>query len=365
MGRLRRKLAEYYQTEGKNDSLIIELPRGRFKLSFEERQQSENAAPASAHGMPARFARSVVLLALALAVTLAFGTYFAIGYWQMEQNTDIFRGMWTSELNQLWQPFLDAKHPLILSIVNPPFAEFKGFGVFRDRSLTTWEDFVKSPAVGAIRKSLKNPDVEFSAYYTPGGEVNASFLIGKLLGARVPTLSLLRTQKLSWQQLADNNVLYVGAPAFFADQLNGMPAELELLSVAGGIRNLRPRPGEPAEFIDKVTSPDLSDGGDGECYALVTHVPGPLETTDVESFTAGRTAVRMAAVQSFTDKAFAQMLVSKMKSADGQLSRYYQVVLRVKFREGVPTETTYVLHRELHASGHGSAQTEVSTTSRP
>jgi hypothetical protein len=114
-----------------------------------------------------------------------------------------------------------------------------------------------------------------------------------------------------------------------------------------------------------VTSPDLADGGDGEGYALVTHVPGPLETTDVETFTAGRTAVRMAAVQSFADKAFSGILVGKMKNAYGQLPRYYQVVLRVKIRGGVPTETTYVLHRELHATGHGSAQTEVSTTSRP
>ena len=32
--RLRQKLDEYYRTEGKNDPLIIELPKGRFKIAW-------------------------------------------------------------------------------------------------------------------------------------------------------------------------------------------------------------------------------------------------------------------------------------------------------------------------------------------
>jgi hypothetical protein len=366
MGRLRRKLAEYYQTEGKDDPVVIELPRGRFKLSFEEHQPYAYATAVSVTEARPPSRGPVKMLATALVLTMAWAAFFTASYWRVQQSTDIFRDMWTPELNVLWQPFLEGRRPLVLTINNPPFAEFKGFGVYRDRSLTTWEEFVKSPSVEAIRKSLKNPQVEESAYYTPGGEVNASFLIGKLLGARLPALSLLRSQKLSWQQLADNNVLYVGAPSFFAEQLNGMPVELQFLNVDRGIKNLHPQALEPAEFSDNVTSLGLADGGDGECYALITHVPGPQETTDVESFTAGRTAVRMAAVQSFTDKAFARILVSKMTKPSGEFPRYYQIVLRVKFREGVPTETTYILHRELHAAVRFSPpEPQVSTTSRP
>src|SRR5579871_4784898 len=36
VGRLRQKLAEYYRTEGKDDPLVIDLPKGRFKLTCEE-----------------------------------------------------------------------------------------------------------------------------------------------------------------------------------------------------------------------------------------------------------------------------------------------------------------------------------------
>ena len=37
VGRLRQKLAEYYRTEGKEDEFLIDLPKGRFKLTCEHR----------------------------------------------------------------------------------------------------------------------------------------------------------------------------------------------------------------------------------------------------------------------------------------------------------------------------------------
>src|SRR5579871_1000260 len=36
VSRLRQKLAEYYRTEGKNDAMLVDLPKGRFKLTCEE-----------------------------------------------------------------------------------------------------------------------------------------------------------------------------------------------------------------------------------------------------------------------------------------------------------------------------------------
>ena len=43
----------------------------------------------------------------------------------------------------------------------------------------------------------------------------------------------------------------------------------------------------------------------------------------------------------------AAYLVSKLRNKSGAIPRYYQLVLRVKFKGGVPIETSYVLHREL------------------
>jgi len=44
IGRLRQKLSEYYREEGKDDELVVDLPKGRFRLICEPR----SAAVASA-----------------------------------------------------------------------------------------------------------------------------------------------------------------------------------------------------------------------------------------------------------------------------------------------------------------------------
>ena len=81
----------------------------------------------------------------------------------------------------------------------------------------------------------------------------------------------------------------------------------------------------------------------GVVYALVTHLPGPLGSNEVDSFTSNRSAGYVAAVQAFSDPKFAATVVEKLKAASGgHMPRYYQVVLRVRFRDDVPTETTCV-----------------------
>src|SRR6202795_3580675 len=47
MARLRQKLGEYYRTEGLTDSIIVDLPKGAFKVTFEPRPASvaPEAAP--------------------------------------------------------------------------------------------------------------------------------------------------------------------------------------------------------------------------------------------------------------------------------------------------------------------------------
>src|SRR5258708_13054947 len=41
MGRLRQRLAEYYRSEGKDDPIVVDLPKGRFRLTFDHRSESD------------------------------------------------------------------------------------------------------------------------------------------------------------------------------------------------------------------------------------------------------------------------------------------------------------------------------------
>jgi hypothetical protein len=362
VGRLRQKLAEYYRGEGKDDEIVVDLPKGRFRLICQHRQSLAEPLPIAdsipaivPHIRPAsdpavdgrRLFRPVPLAILGgLLLVLLVGSLFAYQTWRV-RDAAVVEGL-TPELSKLWAPFLKSRRPLIISIEDPLFAEVRSNpGVyFRDRSMNEWKDVVNSPAVKTLTGTLKQTDIQPSRYYTAFGEVDASFMFGKLLGPHAQNLSLVRTSQLSWQQLADNNVVFVGVQNLFFNQLRGMPIEPQLIPELEGIRNINPAPGEPALYQDKYSTAPAEEG---MMYALVTHLAGPLGHNDVESFTSVRSAGYVAAVRWFTDPGFARILVPKLEqAAGGKMPRYYQVLLKVKFKDNVPTEMTYVLSKVLH-----------------
>ncbi len=354
VGRLRQKLAEYYRAEGKEDEFVIDLPKGRFKLTCEQRAAPADPSPPPSPVLPREPDHSSatgsppLLMWLALPIALAVAVYFSLQAWHPKATRASSIPGWTSELQELWGPFVDSKQPLILSIEDPLFVELNSEpGIYyRDKSLNQWKDVIGSPAVAALQGAVSKPDIQPSRYYTAYGEVDVSFLLGKLLGPREQNFSIVKTSQLSWQQLADNNVLFVGVQnLFFDEQLHGMPMQPQLVPVQEGIRNVHPEPGEPALFADQYST---APSEEGVAYALVTHLPGPLGSNDVESFTSSRSAGYVGAVQGFTDAKLARVLVAKLTQKQrGKMPRYYQVLLKVKFRDDVPTETTYVLSREL------------------
>ncbi len=124
-----------------------------------------------------------------------------------------------------------------------------------------------------------------------------------------------------------------------------MPIAPQLVPELNGIRDQHPANGQPAFYADEYTT---APSEQGTIYALVTHLPGPNGKNDIESFTSNRSAGYLGAVQSFTDPQFARMLMARLKEATGtRTPRYYQVLFRVLYRDGVPTETKMVLAREM------------------
>jgi len=166
-----------------------------------------------------------------------------------------------------------------------------------------------------------------------------------MLGSRVSLYSLAKSSQVTWQQMSDNNIVFIGVENLFFSQANGMPIQPRLIPVLNGVKNPEPRAGEQAQYVDDYqTAPKET----GTIYALMTHLPGPLGSNEVESFTSNRSAGYVGAVQAFSDPKFARTVVEKLKASNGgHMPRYYQVLLKVKFTDDVPTETTYVLGREL------------------
>jgi hypothetical protein len=361
-------LADYYRGEGVDDRVIIEVPKGCFRLSYEHRVLTTpptvvRPVVEAAHepvDAPltqiktnrryftnrAGYSFASLLFGVMLGAIL-MSTLSWINPWSARAtNVSAFPG-WTPALEDLWGPFVDSKQPVIVAIEAPLFVEIQsGNGIlYRDRMLNDWKDVSSSSAVAALRSALHGAEIEPNQHYTSFIEANISFMIGKLLGPRVQNFSLTRTSDLSWQQLADNNILFVGRQnRSFEQQMTVMPIEEQFQPVPEGIRNVHPRPGEPALFADQIST--IPSPG-GIAYALATHLPGPDGNHDVESFTSNHSAGYVAAVRAFFDPSFSRQIVDKLRqNSGGKMPRYFQILFRVKFRDETPIETTCVLTRQ-------------------
>jgi Tol biopolymer transport system component len=93
-GRLRARLAEYYAGEGKDDGIVIDLPKGGYRPVFRSRDPaSEQAQPGQARLPEGRVRRRVWLAAIAVALALAIGVV-----------------VWVQETERFWRnPLAEAR----------------------------------------------------------------------------------------------------------------------------------------------------------------------------------------------------------------------------------------------------------------
>jgi hypothetical protein len=301
VARLRQKLGEYYRTEGLEDPIVVDLPKGGFKLTFEPREVRPDpiAEQPIATG---RWGRKEIALVAGLLLAIGLAVYFGMRLRQVERTSIQTARDWTPELQQLWEPLVSSKRPLIVC--------------------------------------LSTPDAGSSGPATATGAV----LLGQFLGMlHKQDVLVTSSDQLAAPEIAMGNIVVLG-PVSGNRQMQAMSADRPFVLEPEGIRNMHPAPGEPELFTDKLPR-DPQDTE--ESYALISRVPGLYGNGEVLYLAGNRISSITGEVQAFTDAMFAKTLVSKMKKPDGSLPRYYQVVLKIRSMDTMPIEVSYVTHREL------------------
>jgi len=121
VGRLRQKLAEYYRTEGQDDPVIVDLPKGAFTLIFASRPAAEVAPPVVEATRPAISSREIAL-AGSLLLAIVFAGYFGMRLSKVQKTVDTTSTLqWTPDLQQLWGPLLSSDRPLMVTLSTDPF----------------------------------------------------------------------------------------------------------------------------------------------------------------------------------------------------------------------------------------------------
>ena len=304
VGRLRQKLAEYYRTEGVDDPIIVDLPKGGFRVTFEPKPTAAPAAEAESIAelpravRPTRYWVEVVLVA-SLLVAVGAALYFGTQWWQM-RSQETAQVQWTPELRALWEPLIAENRPLIVAV------------------------------------STARPE-------SSGGTASGVFRLGEFLGKLKTNVQVLQSDQIEAPEIAMGNVVFLGRMVENR-QIQAMTEGRPFVLEADGIHNTQPQPGEPALFADRLPA-DSSDTE--ESFALISRVPGLYGNGQVLYLSGNRVSSITGGVQAFTDPEFARTLVAKMKATSGEVPKYYQVVLKVRSMDDMPIDISYVLHRAI------------------
>ena len=337
-GRLRVKLGEYYSSEGEQDPVLVELPKGTYTLSFHTRQITPKAqlesGSASAEKQKRQRTQHVLLnwsaSILALSILLAAAVAAIVVKWESRSQ---------------------------VAILDPPAAP----AVFR----TFWKGFVSGPEepwvvfsnaafVGRPETGMRyrNPTSDSGAvildHYTGVGEVLAVHEIDRVFHVLNREVRVKRGSLFSLDDAKNNNLIFVGSPAENLS-LRDIPMNQQFVfqRLTSGARagdlavvNLHPRSGEPPLFLASPSNIPLT-----EDYAVVALMRGMNPTESVLMLGGTSTLGTQAAVEYVCHEDSLTQLLNRLKIPSTGEMKPFEVVLHVKVARGVPVESEIVALR--------------------
>jgi hypothetical protein len=330
---LRQKLAAYFETEGADEELRIDVPKGHYLLVFTSRPspvlappvvivRSSNAEGLESHEAPnaplsasaqtsARSRRWLLWLGLGL-VAVALAVFAAVLLSGSRPNRSVAT---------LWRPFLTGDPPLLIY----------SNGVFVGDS--------KSGMRYATLQELQNPPGggHLIDHYTGIGEADGVYELTRLFDSAHATFILKRSHLVTWDEAKQRNLIFIGSPAEnLAAQALPSDAEFTLFSSAeaSGYHNNHPRPGELADYV-RPEHPLNRD------YAIISFLPGMQSGKQMMWLSGLTTLGTQAAVEFASRPESAAELLRATTGPNGKI-RPFDALLETTIIGGVPLKVRLV-----------------------
>src|SRR5438105_12699186 len=258
-GRLRTKLAEYYASEGTEDQMVVELPKGTYGLTFHPRPHgvARNHALTS-HESPgnldanSRTSRTLVIAVIVLSVVLASAVAVA---------TDRFLSRRVAEARV-------ADDSPDLPVAFHVF--WKGFLTGPQEPWVIFSNaaFVGRPYVGMrYYNRAKDSDAVILDHYTGVGEVLAVHALDSVFERLHQQIRVKRGSLFSLDDAKNNDLIFIGSPSENLTLLE-LPntQEFTFKQITSGPRtgtmeiiNFHPDSGEPKEFLPSPPDETLAE----------------------------------------------------------------------------------------------------------
>jgi hypothetical protein len=340
-GRLRSKLAEYYGSDGVEDTLVVELPKGTYVLSFHHRNSpSAKSAPSNLNGLVSpvvieksterRWGTEVISLSIFLAAAIA------VIVWLVATR--------------------NSPQAALASHSEPAPAAFrvfwKGFTSGPDEPWVVFSNaaFIGRPETGMrYRDPARDAGVPILDHYTGVGEVIAVHQLDGVFTLLHSHIRVKRGSLFSLDDAKNNNLIFIGSPSENLSLLE-MPGTQQFVfrRLTSGPRkgdqaiiNVHPQPDEAKEYLATPAGLPLT-----EDYAVIALINGMTQGQYI-LILAGTTTIGTQAAAEYVcrQSSVEELLLRLSVSQDGQL-KPFEAVIRVKVARGVPVETELVAIRK-------------------
>jgi hypothetical protein len=292
---LRKRIESYFESNGANEPLIFEIPRGAYRLVFRRRLAELPEIEAPAQPEPARETAAAgtavregsqpywhmrrwvwPLVCLSLVVTCA-ALYF--------QNRTLRKALypWDGQpaLAAFWSGFLDSHQQTDLVMPDDSASVMQDIthnpltlGDYMSRGFVTQ---IQSSNMSADRKQDVS-EVLGHNLVTFGAVRAAQAVLGEIPGTYPHYLTLARY--FTADQIKRDNVILIGGKKavpwddLFDDQLNFV-ADYDFAHEMPIVRNRNPKPGEQTVYTVSRTSSNFTE------YAVIAYVPNPSHTGNI------------------------------------------------------------------------------------
>ncbi len=385
-GRLRTKLQEYYTAEGKNDQIVIELPKGHYHPVFNcsdaesgpeissAGARTSDGPPSNGHhtiaategqphveGVPARSrARAVVLVlgGLIILLSVAVVALYSSNRELQRQARNLDPSLNSEDFKAVWGPFVDDLESPLLVLSNPTVYRFLNDadpGSLARRAIQMTPEQTRS-----LRDAL-----EFKGQYAGGdsprlipslgmytgmGEAVGVYRLTDLFRSSNKTILLRQSRHVSAADLKYRNVILLGS-IYVNEWSRRLPTvENFVYTFSATIENRDPLPGE-----ERAYKPQFNEqtGEMSVDYALITVQPNVSGGHAVMTLAGIFSEGTEAAAEFVTTRNHLTLLGQRLRQLGGQNAppKYYQALLKVEVENGTPTTISLLSLRALPEAG--------------
>ncbi|HYZ87063.1 MAG TPA: hypothetical protein VE621_21790 [Bryobacteraceae bacterium] len=359
---LRQKLQDYYANEGKDHSVKIELPVGRYVPVFKRIEPPPQAIPAAPPqtapppAPPPQVAHKVRpgwwkfgAAALCFVAGLGAGAF-------MFRPAPTERQPIGTAVREIWGSWLQPDSTAVICFSNPLTAVVKHFEKPLPPDAVPKRFLAHGELEQAFRQVFHLGTGGF-VYYTPVvnqtkmGEAIAGVHLSSLLTKAGVAVRSEQSRFLSWDDLRKDNFILLGhneANRWLEPILVDYPFKLVATTDAQqrGIVNTKPAQGEPAEY--RITYSQDENDKDRE-YALISVLPGLSRNRRLILINGLNAQATQAAAEYLTADATAAELLTRLKQSapDHRGPWHFQAILKTEVYDKVPSRSTIVTVRVL------------------